>query len=217
MSRPIADEFVIVAGRLNFSPSRNAIASGEEDSMKHIAIAVGLLMLLLSVSAVAQAPAPKPGPEQEKLDVWIGEWSIQAQAKDSPSEPEYKLAWTLQARQILAGFFLEMHHAWKSQGSEATSLEIIWYDRGKKHITSYGFGSDGVTWNAVTTIKDGTIVGSGTNLSAEGKPIMKWRNTFTFSPDRMSFSLKGEQEKDGTWWTSMTGKGTKTKAVAKSQ
>lgn len=46
---------------------------------------------------------------------------------------------------------------------------------------------------------------------------MKWRNTFTFSSDRMSFSLTGEEEKDGTWWTSMTGKGVKTKAAPKAQ
>ena len=178
-------------------------------------IAVALVVLLLAVAA--QAQAPKPAPELKGLEPLIGNWTIDAQAKDSPSEPEYKLAWTLQCRWILGGFFAEVNHTWKSQRWETTSLEILGYDPIKKHYVSRGFGSDGGTWAATATFKDGIFAITATLVNAEGKPSMTGRNTFTFSPDRMSFSLKGEEEKDGTWWTSMTGKGVKAKAAPKGQ
>ncbi len=180
--------------------------------MKSIALA---LVLLLAVAV--QAQAPKPTSELVGLEPWIGNWAIEAQGKDSPSEPEYKYTWTLQCRWILGGFFAEVNHRWKSQSGETTALEILGYDPIKKQYVTHGFSSSGRTWTATATFKDGIFVITATPASAEGKPGMKARNTFTFSPDRMSFSLKGEEEKDGTWWTSSTGKGVKTKAAPRSQ
>ncbi len=185
--------------------------------MRRIAVTVSLIMLLFRVSIAAQTPAPKPGPEQEKLGVLEGEWSIEAQAKDSPSGTEYKRSWTLQDRRILGGFFFEVHHTWKSQGTETTGLEILRYDPSKQHYTSCGFGSDGGSWTATATFKDRIFVISGTSLNVEGKPTGKWRFTWAHSADWMSVSVKGEQEKDGTWWTSLTGKGVKTKAAPKGE
>ena len=181
--------------------------------MKRIAVALAVFLL----AVVAQAQAPKPAPELKVLEPWIGNWTIEAQGKDSPSEPEYKLAWTLQCRWILGGFFLESRHTQKSPRGETSFLEIYGYDPIKKEYVSRGFASNGSTLTATGTIKDEVTVITALFVSAEGKPSMKVRNTFTFSPNRMSFSLKGEEEKDGTWWTSSTGKGVKTTAAPKGQ
>jgi len=178
-------------------------------------IAVALVVLLFAVAA--QAQAPQPASELKGLEPWIGNWAIDEQAKDSPSEPEYKLVWTLRCRSILGGFFVEASHVWKSQSWETTALEILGYDPIKKQYVSHGFSSSGGAWTATATFKDGIFVLTATPVSVEGKPSMKVRNTFTFSPDRMSFSLKGEHEKDGTWWTSSTGRGVKTTAAPKGQ
>ncbi len=178
-------------------------------------IAVASVILLFAVTARAQAP--KPAAELKGLEPWIGHWTIDVQAKDSPSEPEYKLTWTLQCRWILGGFFLESRHTQKSPRGETSFLEIYGLDPIKKDYMSRGFASDGSTLTATGTVKDEVTVITALFVSAEGKPGMKVRNTFTFSPDRMSFSLKGEQEKDGTWWTSVTGKGVNTKAAPKGQ
>ena len=178
-------------------------------------IAVALVVLIFTVAA--QAQAPKPAAELKGFEPWIGHWTIDAQAKDSPSEPECKLTWTLQCRWILGGFFLESRHTQKSPRGETSFLEIYGYDPIKKEYVSRGFASNGSTLTATGTIKDEVTVITALFVSAEGKPGMKVRNTFTLSPDRMSFSLKGEQEKDGTWWTSLTGKGVKAKAAPKNE
>jgi hypothetical protein len=181
--------------------------------MKSIAVALVALLFALA----SQVQAPKPAPELKAMEPWIGNWTIEAQAKDAPSEPEYKLTWTLQCRWILGGFFLESRHTQKSPRGETTFLEIYGYDPIRKDYISRGFASNGSTFTATGTFKDEVTVITAPFVSAEGKSIMKYRNTFTLSPDRMSLSLKGEQEKDGTWWTSMTGKGVKTKAAPKGQ
>jgi len=125
------------------------------------------------------------------------------------------LAQTFQCRWILGDSFAEARHSWKSQRGETTALEILGYDPIRKHYLSWGFGSGSDTWTATATLKEGTYVISGTTVSAEGKPITKWRNTVTFSPDRTSISVRFEREERGTWWTSFTGKGVK--AAAKGQ
>jgi Protein of unknown function (DUF1579) len=176
--------------------------------------AVALVVLLFAVAA--QAQDTKPAPELRTLEPWIGDWTINVQAKDGPSEPEYNLAWTIQCRWILEGFFMEATHTRNSKTGEWRAVEIFRYDPIKKQYESRGFGSNGGTWAATATFRDGTFAISR-SADAEGKPPVKWRNTFAFSADRMSFSLKGEQEKDGTWWTSSTGKGVKTKAASKGQ
>jgi len=185
--------------------------------MKSFIIAVSVVVLVLAVGLQAQTLSPKPGPELKKLEPWVGEWNIEAVAKDSPSGPEYKFYWTIQFGWIQEGFFLEAHHTWKSKDGETKSLEILWYDPSKELYRSCGFASDGSTWASTATFEHGIFVISATGVNAEGKPTTKERNTFVFSPDQTSFSVKGEEEKDGTWWTSLTGKGIKAKIPSKTQ
>ena len=184
--------------------------------MKRILTPVALVMLLTVVALQAQAPIPKPGPELRKWELWVGDWEMVGTAKDSPTEPEYKVEWNLHGSRILGGFFVQVDQIWKGNGPEQHSLEILSYDPIKRTHASSGFTSDGATWVATATYNDGTAVETGTTTTADGK-IIKWRGTWVFSADRMAVSAIQESNQDGARWTSFTIKGTKAKTPAMTQ
>ena len=175
--------------------------------MKRIAIAVSVVVLVFAVAAWTQTSTVQSGPEYKILDAWAGDWTIQAEAKDSSSGLASNVDCILKGQRILGGFFLEVHHTYKSQGGVQTGLEVTGYDPTKKTCMTHVFFDDG-SWiiSTLTFIDERTCIEDGTTYSPDGK-VEKCRITWNFSPDWMSLSVKKEDEKDGTWWTSMEGKG----------
>lgn len=173
-----------------------------------------LLVLLAGVCWTpmqwAQAPTAGPAPELQKWDLWVGDWTLTGTAKDTPTEPEYKMDLRMQGRWILGGHFVELRGTWKAKGLELTSLEILSYDPARKIHAFSGFTSGAMTWVATATFAPGTCVETGTFTEADGK-IGTFRNTWSVSPDGMSISGKEEREEDGVRWTAFTLKGTKTR------
>jgi len=176
--------------------------------MKRIVFVVSVAVLILSVAVQAQTPGPQPGSEQKKLEVWAGTWTIQVEAKDSPSGPTYRFDATMQGRWLPGGFFLEIHGTQKDQNGEDHWLEILGYDPIKKAYFGYVFYYSG-TWGFYTlTFDDRSCLESGTFYSPDGKAI-KFRHMWNFTPDWMSVSGTEEVERDGKWWTSFEAKGVK--------
>jgi hypothetical protein len=180
--------------------------------MKRIVFVVSVAVLVFSVAVKAQTSVPQPGPEYKILDAWAGEWTIQVEVKDSPSGPAYKVDWTLKGQRILGGFCLQVHHTWRAKGAVQNGLEVTGYDPTKKACMTHVFYDDGSWINSTPTfINERTCIETGTENFPDGI-VKKLRVTWEFSPDFMSLSVKEEDEKDGTWWTSMAGKGIRPQA-----
>ena len=176
-----------------------------------------LLVLLVGVCWTplqwAQLPTAGPPPELQKWDIWVGDWTLIGTAKDTATEPEYKVDWRMQGRWILGRHFVEVRGTWKGKGTESTSLEILSYDVVRKIHAYSGFASDGTTWVATVKFSDGTVVETETDTGPDGK-IATLRNSWSVSPDGMSISGTEEREQDGVRWTAFTVKGTKTKPLS---
>ena len=178
--------------------------------MRRSAFAVVMLTLIIVVATRAQSAAPKPPPEVKKWAIWAGDWTTPGTAKDSPSQPEYKLEWRTNAHWILGGFALQVDGIWRGNGTELHSLEILSYDPAKKANTFSGFQSDGTTWIGTATFNNGTSVENVAVTDPNGK-VAICRNDWVFSADGRAVSGKAEFEQDGGRWTNFTGKGTRVK------
>lgn len=154
-----------------------------------------------------QSDTVRPGSEYDILNAWAGDWAIQGEAKDTPSGPKYKFDWTLNGQRILGGFFLQIHTMWKAQGTVQKGLVVTGYDPGKKTCFTHGHNDDG-SWMISTAafINERTCIENGSTYLPIGK-VLKWRNTWNFSPDRTSFSVKSESDENGAWWTRFEAQG----------
>jgi len=175
--------------------------------MKRIIIAVCLIFLASAVTVQAQTKTVQPGPEYNVLNAWAGDWVIQGEAKDTESGPAYKVYWTLKGQRILGGFFLQIHHMWKAQGIIQNGLEITGYDPVKKTCSTYVYSDDGsLTLSTPAFIDERNCRETGAVYYPNGR-VQHYRNTWTFSPDGKSLSVKGENETDGKWWPQFEAKG----------
>jgi len=181
-----------------------------------VLLLVAALMFCLPNLASSQAQAPKSGPELDKLELWIGDWTLVGTAKDGPTEAEYKVDWRLRGRRILGGHFVQIDQVWQGNGPEQHCLEILSYDPINRIYNSSAFESDGTTWVSTATSDGGTYVENGTTRTANAA-VVKWRCTWTFSADQTDVSGTLEREQDGAWWTSFTVMGTKAKTPARTQ
>jgi hypothetical protein len=157
--------------------------------------------------AKSQTSAAQSGLEYEILDAWAGNWVIQGEAKVTPSGPGYKFDWTLKGQRILGGFFLHIHTIWKAQGTVQNGLVVTGYDPSKKTCFTHGQNDDG-SWMISTSafINERSCIETGSAYFPDGS-ARRYRNTWNFSPDGESLSVKGENERDGTWATAFEAKG----------
>jgi len=185
--------------------------------MRSIMIVVGMMILVVAVALNAQAPAPKPGPEHQKMYVWLGDWTWDEEARDSPSGPWYRTPGSMQVRLMQGGFFIEFR--WKSniKGQEVSGVEIEGYDPIKKvNLTSF-FASNGARGGVTSAVYKGNVEEvSYAEMSADGKKI-EARCTWNFAADALSVSGSCEQLTDGKWWPFRRSKGTKVKAISKNE
>jgi hypothetical protein len=177
--------------------------------MTSVATSICLVLLVSAVTVRAQSNTVRPGPEYDVLNAWAGYWVIQGEVKETPSGSAHKLYWTLKGERILGGFFLQVRTTWKAQGIIQNALVITGYDPAKKTCTTHGYNDDG-SWliSTPTFIDERTCIENGSTHLPDGK-VLRWRNTWNFSADGKSLSVKGENEKDGTWWTRLEAKGVK--------
>jgi len=175
--------------------------------MKRMAIIVCLVVFFPAIPVWAQTKTVQPGPEYNVLNAWTGDWAIQGEAKDTESGPAYKVYWTLKGQRILGGFFLEVHHRQEGAGVVVNGLEVTGYDPIEKTCTTHVYNDDGsLIISKSIFISERTVVENGMSYFPDGN-VYKWRTTWNFGPDWKSLSVKQENDKDGTWWTSFEAKG----------
>jgi hypothetical protein len=168
------------------------------------------LVLLFAVPTLAQTPPPKPGPEHKKLEIWVGDWAVEAQVYATPLGPAGSVKGKASAKPVFGGFFVE----WRSEVTGPTGttqwVETDGYDPVAQKFFFNQYASDGGLLTGAYTIEGNTQSMSGTVIS--GGKQAKWRGTVVFAPDMMSAVEKNEISLDGmTWMPWSEGRWTKAK------
>lgn len=176
----------------------------------------GLVVLLVAAwlvaqGALAQAPPqmPTPGPEQKRLGYFAGEWTGEADMKESPFGPAGKMTSTDRNEWFPGGFFLVLHSEMKGAMGDGKGLALMGYNAEEKVYTYYAINNLGMAESA-----KGTVAGNTWTWTSEAKmggKMIKGRFIIKeLSPT--SYNFTWEISPDGqTWSTVMQGKTTKVK------
>jgi hypothetical protein len=178
--------------------------------MKRGSIVVCVFVVLCSIVAQAQAPqVPKPGAEHKKLEVFLGTWTYEGEAKKSVFGPAGKVTGT-ETFESLGGFFLQDRWDEKNPLGPLKGLQMWGYDPMKKTYTYNYFTTFGEIGSGTVTVSGNTWTWTGSGISYEGKPAYG-RGSLTFS-GATTYTVKSEASSDGkAWIPSFEGKWTKSR------
>ena len=161
-------------------------------------MAVALLLLLFTASIQAQVQAPKPGPEYKTYEVWVGDWTYEGEAKETPLGPGGKFSGKSTVRWILSGFFLEYRAQEQGPLGDLEIVEFDWYDAATKRYPYQGYMNNGEVYSATATVSGSVWKISGTQTH---KGVQyKIRGATTFAADGKSNTWKYEMSPDGKKW-----------------
>ncbi len=166
--------------------------------MKRIAFLAVSVFLVFVIAVQAQAQAPKPGPEHQKLKVWVGDWTYEAESQATPLGPAGKVVGKATVRPILGGFFVEWRGEEKGPSGTLAWVEVDGYDAVNKRFFWNSFGSDGDA-QLVTYAFDGTVSRYSGTMHL-GEKQVQFRGTLTFAADFLSWTEKRELSVDGQNW-----------------
>jgi hypothetical protein len=159
-----------------------------------------------------RAQGAKPYPELKKLEPLIGEWVSEGESKATPLGPAGKTSSRFSIKWILNGFYIEWQYSYTTaQNQKGEGREIDCYDPISKTYPGRWFESDG-SYTSGAYSANGNVIGFlGTVTTATRK--YELRQIYTFAPDAMSYTYKGEISLDGkTWLLENEGKGIKLKS-----
>ncbi len=177
--------------------------------MSRTPISIGMAIVMFTL--VLRAQTPKPYPELKKLEPFIGDWVNEGEDKATPLGPAGKTVARFTIKWILSGFYMQWQGSYTSGSNQKVEeVEIDCYDPVKKNYPGQWFDSDGSYTTGVYTPSGNIVIFLGTVTTATRK--YELRQTYTFAPDSMSFTYKGEISLDGkTWLLANEGKGTRAK------
>jgi hypothetical protein len=181
--------------------------------MKRARIAFSILCLSVAVAAVAQAPpaTPKPGPEHKKMEIFVGTWTYEGEAKKTVFGPAGKFSGTDVYEMLPGGLYIQHHYDEKNPLGSMKGVEIWAYDPIKKVYTNNYFNSTGEFGSGTCTVNGNAWTWMGNSVTYEGKTAY-WRTTVTVT-NATSLAVKGEASSDGrTYVSAYEGKWTKGKS-----
>jgi hypothetical protein len=182
--------------------------SVEETSMTRTC-AVGTLTFLMACVPVLGGQAPKPGPEQERLQPFVGNWTLDGEVKAGPFGPAGKVTGTDRV-ESLGGFFIQRNFQSKGPQGELRGTHIFGYDALKKTYVQSGYNSAGAYSSGTVTVSGNTWTFNSSGV-AGGKPIQE-RCTVTFGAGNASLDVACDASTDGkTWSPTFSGKVTRSK------
>jgi hypothetical protein len=166
----------------------------------------------LPTTALGQAPAPaKPGPEHQRLNYFVGKWTVVGEAQASPMSPAGKFTSTDTCEWFDGRFAVVCRSVGKTPAGPMKSIGIMSYSADQKLYTYYGTDSSGMT---MTSVPRGTVQGDTWTYDDEGVfagQKMKIRVTLKeLSPTSYTFKME-IQGPDGKWAPIMESKSTKVK------
>ena len=160
----------------------------------------GFTSLLLA--QVPPAP-PKPGPEHEKLEYFVGKWTVEGEIKPNEFVPAGKTVLTETDTLGPGGFYVER----RTEGNLGTLLGIVAYDSDLKVYTSYYANSVGLVGTAT-----GSVNGNTWTWLVEDKfagTAVKGRTTITMSSPTQYTSKYEVADGKGGYITVLESKATK--------
>ncbi|SPF39675.1 exported hypothetical protein [Candidatus Sulfotelmatobacter kueseliae] len=151
-------------------------------------------------AAFAQQPnqPPKPGPEQQKLQLWAGEWTYEGERQTTFLGPGEKFTGKMTARSISNGFGLESVSNQQSPSGEKQTVEIDTYDPVTKSYPDTNVSSDGSFFQGSFTVSGSLATWEG--ISVVNGQRYKNRGTSTVASDGMSYIDRGEISVGGKTW-----------------
>jgi len=155
-------------------------------------------LLLLAVSTQGIAQAPQPGPDVKKLEVFVGTWRYEGEAKATPIGPAAKISGTQTARMVMNGFALEWTGEEKGAFGGVKFGEMDVYDASSKTYPYLGYQTDGTTWSGSSVVSGNTWKGNGT-MTSNGASY-RVRTEVSLSADGKTFAFKQEISGDGKTW-----------------
>jgi Protein of unknown function (DUF1579) len=139
-----------------------------------------------------------PRPEYRRLDVFVGNWSMEGQQYDGPFGPNAKVVAVESYEWLAGGFFLLHRLGGKLDSTEIACMEIIGFDEATQNYPRYTFYGNGKTneWQSQATDTGWTLIGDSTM----GDKSLKVRCTIVMSISGEEMTSKWEYSSDGADW-----------------
>lgn len=178
----------------------------------------GMAFLFLGVCFVsvvhAQTVVPKPNPDLKKMQVFLGYWTYEGEAKPTSAGPGGKFTGEANYEWILSGFALQLSMVEKRPEGTVRTVEIDTYDPANKNFPFNGYDDGGGRYWGVVTVSGSAWTYEGKYVLADKQFLIRGNEVFT--ADGMSFTQKHEFSVDGKTWTpEFEITYTKTKPIAK--
>ena len=154
--------------------------------------ALGVTLLYTAVSA----QEPRPSAEYKKLEVFVGKWTSQADAKPNPFGPAAQFSGTVTTELLPGGFQI------LSRGDSSTGfnwVEITSYDPLKRVYTISEWDSQGSVSHGTGTLTGNTFTFNRDVVRADGRSY-KDRCRMTVGSPPTSVTVKCELSLDGKTW-----------------
>jgi hypothetical protein len=172
-------------------------------------VSVSSVIAVVVAGLSAQSTAlPKPGPEHKKLEAFLGPWTYEGEAKQSPFGPAGKVSGTDVYESGPGGFSLQHHWDEKNPIGGVKGMEMWAYDPSKKTYVCNGVSSAGEMWSCTLNVTGSVWSWLQSGITFEGKTAWS-RGTYTFAGPNV-FTIKVDASTDGkTWAPAFEGKWTK--------
>lgn len=158
--------------------------------------------------------ALKPAPELQRIDYFVGAWTVEGMIASGPWGVGGKFGWTDTTEWMSGSFFVVGHWDFTMPaelGGDGEELFVMGYDSKENVYTFDAFSSQGLHQVSKGTLRTGpdgdTWIWASEGIQA-GAPVKQRMTMRVLSPTR--YRLKFEISNDGTNWTTfMEGEATK--------
>jgi hypothetical protein len=171
---------------------------------------LAILLAFAAVLAAAQNPAAPAGPtkEQQTMEYFVGNWSLQGTTKISPTSPPAEFTGKDQSAWTQGGYFVETHTDVHGPLGDVRSTRVMEYNP-KSHIYLYNlYNSLGEHIIAIGHLNGNVWTWKATKKLND--VIVQARYTFNFvSKDSYTFQEEVQTTPTGGWVTVMQGAATR--------
>ena len=169
-----------------------------------------ILLAFTALVASAQNPAPPAGPTQEQqvMQYFVGNWSLQGTTKISPNSPPAEFTGKEQSAWTPGGYFVETHSDVQGPLGDIRGTRVMEYNPTSRVYLYNAYNSLGEHIVALGHLKGNEWTWKATQKL--NGVIVQARYTFTFV-SKDSYTFKEEhQAQGGAWVTIMQGTATRT-------
>lgn len=165
--------------------------------MKRIVIAAVVMIVLFALAAQAQTTPPPPGPEQKKLGVFVGTWTGQGKAEDSPFGKGGTTTSMTTCAWFTGGYQVVCDSDDSGPMGKIKGHSIYGYNADKKHYFMFGIDSAGYAGPGTASVEGSAWTFQSSDTF--GGKTYHFRAVVKFnSPTELTY--KSEYSEDGKIW-----------------